>query len=71
VLIVQEAGGKVTRFDGSPFQIDSREVVATNGLIHDELLELFRNIFAGKSLEELPSPEEYARLRTEREAKGR
>ena len=71
VLIVQEAGGKVTRFDGSPFQIDSKEVVATNGLIHDELLGLFRDIFVGKSLEELPSPEEYARMRAEREAKSR
>jgi len=71
VLIVQEAGGKVTRFDGSPFQIDSKEIVATNGLIHDELLELFGDIFAGKNLEELPSPEEYARMRAEREAKGR
>ena len=39
VLLVQEAGGKVTRFDGSPFRLDSREVLATNGLIHQELLD--------------------------------
>lgn len=71
VLIVQEAGGRVTRFDGSPFQIDSKEVVATNGLIHDELLGLFRDIFAGKDLDALPSPEEYARRRAERESNSR
>ena len=35
VLIVEEAGGKVTRFDGSAFQIDSRETLASNGLVHD------------------------------------
>jgi myo-inositol-1(or 4)-monophosphatase len=64
VLIVQEAGGKVTRFDGAPFRLDSREVLATNGLIHEEVLEQFRDIFAGRGLEPLPSPVEYAKSRT-------
>jgi myo-inositol-1(or 4)-monophosphatase len=64
VLIVQEAGGRVTRFDGGPFQLNSREVLATNGLIHDEVLEEFRAIFAGRGLEPLPSPVEYPRKRT-------
>lgn len=63
VLIVQEAGGKVTRFDGTPFRLDSREVLATNGLIHDEVVENFREIFAGRGLEPLPSPVEYAKTR--------
>jgi myo-inositol-1(or 4)-monophosphatase len=54
----------VTRFDGSPFRLDSREVLATNGLIHDELIENFREIFAGRGLEPLPSPVEYARTRS-------
>jgi myo-inositol-1(or 4)-monophosphatase len=63
VLIVQEAGGKVTRFDGGPFRLDSREVLATNGLIHVEVLENFREMFAGRGLEPLPSPVEYAKTR--------
>jgi len=63
VLIDQEAGGRVTRFDGTPFRLDSREVLATNGLIHDEVLANFREIFAGRGLEPLPSPVEYARTR--------
>lgn len=63
VLIVREAGGKVTRFDGTPFRLDSREVLATNGLIHDELIANFSDIFAGRGLEPLPSPVEYAKTR--------
>jgi myo-inositol-1(or 4)-monophosphatase len=63
VLMVQEAGGIVTRFDGSPFRLDSHEVLASNGLIHDELLTNFRDIFAGRGLEALPSPLEYAKHR--------
>jgi myo-inositol-1(or 4)-monophosphatase len=62
-LLVQEAGGKVTRFDGSPFRLDSREVLASNGLIHKELLTNFAEIFAGRGLEELPSLAEYAKMR--------
>ncbi len=61
VLMVEEAGGRVTDFSGGPFQIASRETVASNGLIHDALLAEFQAIFAGRGLEELPSPVGYAR----------
>ena len=61
VLLVQEAGGRVTRFDGSPFRLDSSEVLATNGFIHQELMTSFEEIFAGRGLEELPSPVDYGR----------
>lgn len=64
VLIVQEAGGTVTRFDGSPFRLDSKEVLATNGLIHEEVIGNFSEIFAGRGLDPLPSPVEYAKSRT-------
>ena len=63
VLIVQESGGKVTRFDESPFRLDSREVLASNGLIHHELLQNFAEMFAGRGLEELPSVAEYVKTR--------
>jgi len=55
-LIVEEAGGKVSRFDGSPFLLDSRETLASNGLIHDALLHEFQQVFAGRGLEPLPDP---------------
>ena len=55
VLIVLEAGGTVTRFDGSPFRLDSREVLATNRLLKGELLTMFEDIFAGRELAPLPA----------------
>jgi myo-inositol-1(or 4)-monophosphatase len=39
-LIVQEAGGKVTDFEGKPYSPYQPHILATNGLIHDELLEI-------------------------------
>jgi myo-inositol-1(or 4)-monophosphatase len=41
-LIVAEAGGRVTALDGSPFTSHGGEVVATNGLIHEQMLEIIR-----------------------------
>jgi myo-inositol-1(or 4)-monophosphatase len=64
VLIVQEAGGRVTNFSGGPFRLDSRETLASNGLVHDALIAEFQAILAGRGLEELPSPVEYAKQRT-------
>jgi len=61
VLILEEAGGKVTRFDGAPFELNSRETLASNGLIHDALLREFADIFAGRGLEALPDPRAYKR----------
>ena len=60
-LIVEEAGGKVSRFDGSAFELDSRETLASNGLVHDALLHEFKEIFAGRGLDSLPDPGEYRR----------
>lgn len=41
-LIVQEAGGRVTDLKGGPFSIYGNEIVASNGLIHDEMLGVLR-----------------------------
>ena len=54
VLIAEEAGGKVTDFKGGPFQIDSRETLASNHLLHPSLLNEFQQIFDGRGLEPLP-----------------
>jgi myo-inositol-1(or 4)-monophosphatase len=59
VLIIEEAGGKVTRFDGSPFQIDSHETLGSNGLVHDALVREFQQIFDGRGLDALPDPRVY------------
>lgn len=39
-LIVEEAGGKVTDMKGNKYSPYQHQIVATNGLIHDELLEV-------------------------------
>src|SRR5215475_12703658 len=54
VLIVEEAGGKVTDFRGGPFQLNSRETLASNGLVHSALLKEFEHILNGTALEPLP-----------------
>jgi myo-inositol-1(or 4)-monophosphatase len=61
VLIAQEAGGKVTDFRGNPFQLNSRETVASNKLVHGALLNEFEQIFSGRGLEPLPGVQEYKR----------
>ena len=40
VAIIKEAGGKVTDYDGSEWNEDSKGIVASNGIIHDEVLKL-------------------------------
>jgi myo-inositol-1(or 4)-monophosphatase len=41
-VIIREAGGKVTDVDGKPFSLGSKDAVASNGLLHKELLELLK-----------------------------
>jgi len=62
-LLVEEAGGTVTHFDGGKFTLDSREVMATNGLILGEMKHLFGEMFAGRDLEPIPTPAEFAARR--------
>ena len=62
-LLVEEAGGTITPFDGGKFTLDSREVFATNGLIHEEMKQLFEDMFAGRNLERIPTPAEFAARR--------
>ena len=40
LLIAQAAGGEVTDFDGEPFSIEKKQILATNGRIHSEMLSL-------------------------------
>jgi myo-inositol-1(or 4)-monophosphatase len=63
VLLVEEAGGRVSGFDGAGFRIDSRETLASNALIHNDLLREFDAIFRGRDLDPLPSPVAYAQER--------
>jgi len=66
ILLVEEAGGRVTDFAGKHVRLASDEVLASNGLIHDELIGFFGNMFAGRDLAPIPTPEEFARNREQR-----
>ena len=39
-LIIREAGGKLSSYDGGPFDLYGPEIVASNGLIHDEIVKV-------------------------------
>jgi myo-inositol-1(or 4)-monophosphatase len=53
-LIVREAGGRVTDFEGRLFVPGDRVCLATNGLIHEEMCRKAAAIAAGTKLEPLP-----------------
>lgn len=40
ILMVEEAGGKITNFKGFSTDIYSKEIVASNGIIHDEMIKV-------------------------------
>jgi myo-inositol-1(or 4)-monophosphatase len=39
-LMVTEAGGKVTDFKGNPYSVYQPHILATNGLIHEEMVDI-------------------------------
>lgn len=43
-LIVREAGGKVSDFSGDPFSIWGKETLASNGLLHDEMVRIAASV---------------------------
>ena len=65
-LLVEEAGGMVTGFDGAYRRLDSREVLASNQHIHHEMLAFFADLFAGRNVSPLPSAADYAVRRAAR-----
>ena len=41
-LIMEEAGGKVTDFNNNKYSIYNKEILATNGLVHNAMLEVMK-----------------------------
>ena len=41
-LIVEEAGGLVTDFDGDKIDIYSKRILASNGKVHDAMIEVLK-----------------------------
>ncbi|HVS74086.1 MAG TPA: inositol monophosphatase family protein [Candidatus Acidoferrales bacterium] len=44
VLLVEEAGGRVSDFDGSPYRLGGPSILASNGLVHEEMLRIAADI---------------------------
>lgn len=40
ILLVKEAGGKVSQFNGKKFDLRCKEMLASNGLIHDQMVRV-------------------------------
>jgi myo-inositol-1(or 4)-monophosphatase len=43
-LLVEEAGGRVTNLSGGPVDLDRPAVVASNGRIHEEMLQVLKDV---------------------------
>lgn len=54
ILLVEEAGGRTSDMRGAARDLRGPHLLATNGHIHDQTLELFREVFAGQYRVELP-----------------
>ncbi|MBI4889612.1 MAG: inositol monophosphatase, partial [Acidobacteria bacterium] len=48
LLLVREAGGRTTDMRGGAAELRGPHIAVTNGLIHNELLELFGEVFEGR-----------------------
>lgn len=44
VVLVEEAGGRVSAYDQSPFDVKSGRILATNGKVHGELSEVLGKV---------------------------
>jgi myo-inositol-1(or 4)-monophosphatase len=42
-LLIEEAGGRVTGLSGRPWRLAVRDIAASNGLVHDEMLAVLRD----------------------------
>jgi myo-inositol-1(or 4)-monophosphatase len=49
ILLIQEAGGLVTSYEGEPLILDSGRLLASNGLIHSQLIEELKKVKDGKT----------------------
>ena len=48
-LMLTEAGGRITALDGQPFDVRKGQLMASNGVLHEQLLEVVRRWRATRS----------------------
>ena len=42
IVILEEAGGKITNYKGEPYTLDTFEWIASNGHLHDNFVEIYK-----------------------------
>src|SRR5437773_3949903 len=42
LVILEEAGGRITDFNGNPYSVYTKQIVASNGKIHEEMMAVLR-----------------------------
>lgn len=57
LVIASEAGGRYSTLKAGEYTIGGHQLVTTNSLIHDELIQLFADVFAGKYRFAIPAVE--------------
>jgi len=53
-LLVEEAGGRLTDAEGGAHRLDSPSILASNGILHGQMLRAFQEIASGKYRADLP-----------------
>ncbi len=60
ILIVNEAGGQCSDMNGKPAGLYGAHLLADNGLIHQQILAQFKDIFEGRYRYEMPEMRRHA-----------
>ena len=55
ILLITEAGGKCSDMNGGPVTLRGPHLLADNGLVHDQMLDLFNEIFRGEYRNPMPA----------------
>ncbi|MBN1585962.1 MAG: inositol monophosphatase [Candidatus Omnitrophica bacterium] len=48
-LLVEEAGGRITNMAGGPCELDGKEILASNGLIHEPMISVISEVLSAWS----------------------
>lgn len=52
-LLVKEAGGRITDFSGADYRLGAREILASNHLVHEEMLQVAGGVTSAEPLPKL------------------
>jgi myo-inositol-1(or 4)-monophosphatase len=56
-LLAEEAGGRVTDMHGRPHSLRAPHLLVSNGHVHEQMIGIFGEVFAGKARIPMPAIE--------------